>query len=319
MTPLAIRAARAKTSALAIALLVCVIPAEAEILLSLHDAQVLVEHTPDFLRAVERGQCPQTSDSILNGFIATVVVRGGCRRFDWIANLYVDVRTGAVSTDGGTSGPIAIETRDLAALRTKFFATRAEERLTPSDAMCLLGKVPPALQIRESCRRVKIIGEEDGMFAGTIEDTCLDVIYQLTVDRYSGAVAGGMVYRSATLGDIQQSLVMVHSPARLTVEDAKRLVEAPSVLAELKDARCSKVEVDPLHNADEVWLQVSTGCGDQAMINRLSVDVQTAAIRVIGPNANLDSPMIRQARQTLLEEATTRKAAAAETLKKECR
>lgn len=173
---------------LALALSCGVRTSAAAALLGLHEAQALVEHTPVFLCAIERGSCPATSDSTVNGGVATVIVRGGCMRFEWIASFYVDLTTGLVTKDGGPFGPLVIETPDLAKLRSEFFAQREQLRLTSSEAVCLLDKarIPVA---EGACRRVREVREDSSVFVYSIENACArDVSAEVIVDRYSYAL-----------------------------------------------------------------------------------------------------------------------------------
>jgi hypothetical protein len=144
----------------------------------------------------------------------------------------------------------------------------------------------------------------------------------LRVDRYDGIVTNaqtGEVYKSAAVDSFRASLVAARSPARLTIDDAKRMATAYSASLGARDANCTKVDVDPLYNADEVWLQLSRGCGGRAIVTRLSVYVLTGAIRVIGPNTSPDSAELRTLREKILTETRLRKEKAGEAVRAECR
>ena len=82
--------------------------------------------------------------------------------------------------------------------------------------------------------------------------------------------------------------------------------------------KCVQVDVDPVHNADETWLQVRWGCGAEVSVRRLAVNVLTGASRMIASNAALDSPRVLELRQRALNEAKGRKIAAAKMLENEC-
>jgi hypothetical protein len=298
---------------------------KAAVRLGLREAQVLVEHTPAFLRASEKGYCPQTSDGAVNGDSATVVVRGECRYLGVVGDFYVDLRTGVVAQD---PGPAEVRSQELVELRNRLFTMRAEARLVAPEAACLISKLPnvPLKAIKESCRRIMIVSEDDNVILGRIDDICPNPTdsanLQLTVDRYSGAVANaqnGEVYRSAPLDAVRKNLVEIHSPARLTLEDAKGLaIGILSAGPESMNRKCVQVDVDPVHNADEIWLQVRWGCAAEVSVRRFSVNVLTGASRIIGSNVVLDSVRIVELRERALREARARKIAAAKMLENEC-
>jgi hypothetical protein len=301
--------------------------------LDLHDAQSLVEHTPAFLRALETGSCPETSDSTVNDSIATIIVRAGCKRFDWIATLYVDLRTGQVTKDGGPSGPILIETPILAKLRSGLLRQREESRLTAPEATCLLEKLK-ILAAQGPCNRAKIVREEASTFTYSIENACAmgdhDKTGMVIVDRYSYAIAdakSGNVYKSETLEAVRQLLAATRAPARLTVEESRRLAASPAVIAELQrkglltGSGCLRAEVEGtgLSNADEIWVQVAVGCDQDKSVARLSVNALTGSVRVVGPNNVLDSAALRLLQESALGEARARKTAAVTAFKEQCR
>jgi hypothetical protein len=95
-------------SALVVLALIGVARADAAVVLGFHEAQLIAERTPGFLEAVKRGLCPQISDGILNGQIATIIIRTGCGDYGsgYILGVYVDVRTGVVTKDSGAPGGV---------------------------------------------------------------------------------------------------------------------------------------------------------------------------------------------------------------------
>jgi hypothetical protein len=301
---------------------------DAAVILGFHETQVLVQHTPLFLEAAKRGQCPQLSDGILNGHVATFVIRGGCKRYSLVGDLYVDVRTGIITKDNGTPGGVAVETPELAELRRTLFAERANARLTRPNAICLLRRVADSLHPGRTCGGVTILSEDDNSFQGSVDDneSCATIPQrgQLTfaIDRYDGSItdvkSGAAYGKSADVEQLRTDLLAMHSPARLTVEDAKLLAAAYPATVGSAGNQCTKVEVDPLYTADEVWFQIWRGCGDDATVTRLSVIVLSGATRVIDSNASSTSPELQATREKILNEARARKSAAAEGVRKAC-
>src|SRR5262245_39529453 len=139
---------------LATLLLSCGSRMNARAKLGFYEAQLLVEHTPAFLHAVGTGDCPQTSDGLLDGDLATFVVRGGCKQMRWIATFYVDITTGKITVDH-SSGPVTIESDELVELRKSLFARRSQVRLVASDASCLM-RTAAVFAVPDSCVRVTI-------------------------------------------------------------------------------------------------------------------------------------------------------------------
>lgn len=295
--------------------------------LDLRDARILVEHTPVFLDAVHRGECPQTSDAKINGQVATVVIRAGCGSYGWIADLYVQVTTGSVTTDNGTQSGREIETAELASLRKTLFEARADAVLSPIEALCLLRRITVP-DIAPSCRKTTIEREADDAIVSAIDDTCTSGKTETAiVDRYTGAVLDsrtGQAYSSPGLESLRLALLRAHATARLSTEDATSLVESRPVLTALlkrgllTDTKCLMVSVDPFSNADEIWLQVVGACNEGAAVARISVNDISGAMRAVDSGVNLDSPAILQLRQKLLTEAMARRASAVEEVRREC-
>lgn len=295
--------------------------------LDLRDARILVEHTPVFLQAVNRGECPQTSDAKINGQVATVVVRAGCGSYSWIADLYVQVATGSITTDNGTQSGREIETPELASLRKILFEARAAGALSPAEASCLLRRINiPG--IAPSCRKTTVERETDDAIVSAINDICASGKTDTAiVNRYTGAVvdAGtGQAYSSSELESLRLALLRAHDTARLSTEDATSLAKSRPVLTALlkmgllTDTKCLMVSIDPFNNADEIWLQVAGGCNEEAEVARISVNDISGVIRDVGSRVNLDSPAILQLRQKLLADAMARKASALEEVRREC-
>ncbi len=303
--------------------------AVAGVRLDLRDARLLVEDTPVFLQAIKNGDCPQTSDANAKGDTATVVVRGGCNGFGWIGDFYVDLTDGTITTDGGVSGPAKIETQSIADLRSALFAKRANERLSPAEALCLLHKLLEQATA-EPCRRYSIDQVQDSAFIGVVRNICENANQPVpfVVDRYNGKVtsmANGEVYNSSVLDNFRSTVLTAKAPARLSVDDAETLVQAPPVVASLAaiglltDKGCLKVTPDPFNNAEEIWLQLTSGCHSGESVLRLSINDLTGEIRIIGSNMSLASPAVLHLCEEAVGKAKSRKAEATEQVKKECR
>jgi hypothetical protein len=101
---------------------------EAAPTLDLQDARNLVQHTPLFERAKAASECPETSDSTLNGHVATIIVRAGCGLnlgSGYIGSFYVDVISGEITIDG-EKGPVKVDTPKLTALRKTLFLRKSK-------------------------------------------------------------------------------------------------------------------------------------------------------------------------------------------------
>jgi hypothetical protein len=299
------------------------------IALGLHEARELVERAPQFLRAAEAGECPQTSDASVNSNIATIVVRGGCGAYSWIADLYVDLSTGTVTTDAGRPGPRMVETAEMARLRNQLFAARARERILADEALCLLKRVPmPAGG--GSCQKATLIREGSAAFWGTVENTCGSSTgrpLEFAVDRLTAEVRNAGTeerYRTEPLDRLSGDLRVLHSAPRLTGEDARRLAESPPVAQLLIDTKkiqetsCVRAEIEGLGTANEVWVQVSR-CGSEPPASaRLAINVTDASVRLIGSNVELRSPALLRLGQKALAEAKARIDEAAAAVRRAC-
>lgn len=206
------------------------------------------------------------------------------------------------------------------------FARRADSRITKSEAICLLRSALTALPTGQSCDAITTLREDDNQFVAAADDSCANSAQRapltLSVDRYDGIVTDvqtGESYKSAAVDRLRGNLLTSHSPARLTIDDAKRIAAAYSATLGARDAGCARIDVDPQYNADEAWLQLSRGCGDRAVVKVLSVNALTGAIRIVGPNTSPDSLELRTLRRDILREAQFRKTMAAEAVQTACR
>jgi hypothetical protein len=239
----------------------------------------------------------------------------------------VNLTTGAV---GEIPKAESVETPELAQLRTSLFALRAEQRISPSEAMCLINQIRH-LGALDACSSVRIVRVEDDFVYGTIEAECLNQehrVIHVIVNRNTGELKDEdtrEVFASPGIEGLRSAILAAHSPAKLTVDQAMRLVETGPVVAQvvrggwLADDRCADATVESLGNADEDWFQLTTGCAGQAnQIARLSVNIVDGTIRVIEPDAAIASPAIQETRETALAQARSIKASASQTLQKEC-
>jgi hypothetical protein len=306
--------------------------APAATVLGLHEARVIVEHTPTFREAKDRGECPQTVDSAIAGNVATVIIRAGCTGpgvgSGWMGGFDVDLTTGFVSRDH--SYPTEFVSPEPGELRAKLFALRAQTAIPTPEIRCLLNRIPLP-QVPNPCRRVNITREDDNFVFGTIENSCPNAdsgAIHMIVDRYSGDFKtenSGERYGSQELEELRTALADVHSPATLTIDEAKRLVAAEPVIAEIarkgwaKYAKCIVVNAEPVSNADDVWFDLQSGCGESKDTVRLSVNVVDAAITSIVRNMVLNSLAVQQARGRALADARSRRDREAQLVRNRCR
>lgn len=297
--------------------------------LGLHEARILVEHTAVFADAIKEGECPQTGDSAVNGTVATVIVREGCNGGHWIASFFVNLTTGIVTEDPAPEGSSKIETPQLAQLRTSLFALRAAQRISPSEASCLINQIPHP-GAADSCSSVRIERVGEDFIYGTMVAQCsnqANKVIHVIVNRYSGELKdenSGEVFTSPGIENTRATILAAHSPPTLTVDQAKRLVEAAPVVAEvvrhglLSDNRCTNATAETLGNADETWFQLAAGCGQSKEIARLSVNVVDGTIRSIEKNTTIDSPPIQELHKAALAQAQSLNANATRTLQEKC-
>jgi hypothetical protein len=302
--------------------------ASAAPILGLHEARVLVEHTPIFLEAVRRGECPNTSDSAVGPAKAPVIVRHECKGFGLIADFTVDLSTGAVTQVPGGR----IETSQLSQLRARLFVLAESEQISPSEALCLVRQIAPA-QAASSCASVRIDRATNDFFYATLDVPCRgegSKQIRVMVNRHSGELRNEdttEIYTSPEIERRRAVLMRSHSPATLTMDDAKSLVEAPMAVDELvrrgllPNTRCTVVELDPSNNADEEWFQIWVGCGasdESKNLVRISVNLIDGGAHVIGSNRTMTLRSVVGLGKAALAKARSRKAASVETIGKEC-
>lgn len=291
-------------------------------LLTLKDAQVLVEKTPAFMRAQQSGYCPQSGgDAWVSGTTAYFIIRGECKATMLVENVEVDLSTGLI-TDSITSK--SIETPLLGELRTALLKARNAVLITRSEALCLLDTVVPVKSVGQ-CDRVDIIGEDDRYFTVAVSYGCNSKASgkeTLRIDRTSAAVLRNdltLTSLSAAAENLIRELVSKHATPMLTATEAERLTRALWAKDSTAEQQCFKVDRESGHNATDLWFQVRTSCGrGGSRVARIAVDLLTGKSHDIETGKPLDSPQAAELRGYLLTQAQRRVASAAETILKKC-
>jgi hypothetical protein len=235
--------------------------------------------------------------------VASIVVRHDCKGFGLVADFTVDLATGFVNQVPGNR----IETPQLAQLRRKLFALAESEKISPSEVECFMAQIAPARAKIEtssgSCHRAHVDSSDDDFIYGTVDTPRRDGDSQgirVVLNRHTGELMSEStfeVYHSPQkpqIENLRTELVRSHSPARLSVDEVRNLVEMPVTAKELvrrgllPNTRCKTVDLDPSQNADEAWFQIWVGCeaSDESKdVVRLSVNLLDGAARVLGANA----------------------------------
>jgi hypothetical protein len=295
-------------------------PARGAILLTFHDAQELVEHTPAFLKAQGKGYCPQSGgDASVHGATASFVIRGECKAMPFIGSFEVDMASGQV-TDSTTSD--RVETPMLAQVRAELFKARTEALITSAEASCLLKEVATSKE-GSQCTPVRIFEATDSYFMGEVACDAGSLQKEhFRVDRSTGKVTNigpTSPAMSVSAAKLMADLLTAHSRPMLTVGEAEQLVKSLWSADPSKRGGCLKIDRESGHNANDVWLQVRVPCDDEnASVTRVVVDLVRGNVEDLGAGSVQDSPSSADLRKTLLVQAIRRVANARDLVSKTC-
>lgn len=91
------------------------------------DARHLIEHTPDYLRAKDRSQCPRIELLWIDKTTAAFQLRSYCPKgaTGLIGNYFVDLKTGKISRD--IEGEETITSDQLTRLKRKLLGNKQRE------------------------------------------------------------------------------------------------------------------------------------------------------------------------------------------------
>lgn len=290
--------------------------------LSIYDARLLVEHTPAFLRAKEKGLCPTSTDTGIDPYdnhLAVSIVRGECKNPEVIQDFEVNLDTGVVRNQAGDTSPI--ETKELVSVRNKLFEHRLKARLSQEDASCLFDTIVVPTQ-GTKCWDISPVGPRGDTFARTSRKTCPDTAKRLNgdlfLDRYSGEITDSTdrPLTNATYEALRARFMTLHAPLELTEDEAKRMLMAdPSSIPGFGGLSCPTVEAGPNHNAQEIWFQVTSCRGDSYAV--VVVDVATGTLTAL-PDQVLDSAAWRDARTEAFSRARRKRLDAESYVHKAC-
>jgi hypothetical protein len=285
-------------------------------LLTVQEAESLVEFVPDVRVARSGGRCPAFSVGFADDFRLVVQVRGACpdpeSESTLISNYSVDLRTGVI-TEGDNSAPIS--TPEIRQRRTSLLKIAHSRSLSESEAACLvLATLKGEHSIRDTSSSLSVtqVGGADGQqlhFAGLHRLTDLHVIASgfYTVDLVTGRVrddGSGVYVASDTQGLLLSKLQTLHFPLLLSTAQAIEIARHVPIIAERLGDGCVDAQSSGLGLSEEVYVGTLNHCntGGRSVGALVSVNVRTGAVSDPKTMEDLSSSESRRVADALLRD-----------------
>jgi len=266
-------------------------------LLTVREAESIIDMIPEVASARRSGECPQYSVTFVEANKLWIQVRSGCGSGagELIDNYTVDRVTGVAMTS------VTRSTRVLDAAGRAYAARVAEQahtrRLSPEDARCLAN-----LALREDFSgqedpdaTVEVLGKEE---FGRLRFTAVShfpaqpvqIARTLSVDLGSGLVRDddtGVAVSSGILGSVVQKMLLIRRPASLSEHDAL-LVALATPQVQQRTANGCVLTGGGATSARELFGGFS--CNGQSRGPVISIDLQSGKVIDTDNHRVLDSP-----------------------------
>jgi hypothetical protein len=256
-------------------------------LLTVREAESIIERIPGVVEAKERGQCPQSSATYQEMAHFSFQVRSSCGSSGGmlIGNYDLNRRTGAVTLWGDNPLPVAdVAGKELAASLVR----QAQGRiLSTNEARCLAleaARALPGWSADDSSVTVKPFGKAE---RGAMRFTAQHSIgarpatsgRMLTVNLATARIRDdqvGMDVMSESLGSLTSKIVELRKPLWLSDEDAVSIVSIiPTVASRLRDG-CKLATGGAFRSTEAI---VGLSCeGQNADGGSVAVNLQTGAV-----------------------------------------
>lgn len=284
-------------------------------LLTLREAQSLVERVPAVTDAAKRGECPAFSPTFDSTEQLSFQVRRGCGRDggSLISNYSVNRATGRVTLWGDDPRPV--ETPDGKATADRLVQQARDRILSTGEAYCLAteaAKSLPNWDTPASAISVKPLGtlnrfEHTLHFTASRRDSRASLVLgrMLTVNLSSALVRDdntGMIVMSSGLGSLTSKLFQLRAAPALTADDAGTIAMSLPAFASAVREGC-RIYVDTLFRSTEA-LVLARCDGTDAARSRVAVDLQTGAILDAETRVPLDTPAGPVAQELLVRART---------------
>ena len=287
-------------------------------LLTVREAEFLVEHVPDVLNAYRNGECPTSSTSFDGQEVVNFQVRISCgpNSGQLLDNFAVNRRTGSVTP--WSDDPIPISDAQLRMITARLISEARKRSLSVSQAKCLAAEASRALPGWSGAGDSVVLKQlgNANRFEGTIEFTATRVSpirpvssrRLLTVDLGEPAVRDdetGVTIASPDVGGLLSKLTEMHLPLMLTDEEAASIALVVPRVASNLGAEC-KLDVGGAFYASYALMGVSCGNRGIAASNVL-VNLETGSVEDPDTHKSLNSEETQRLAHKLLSGAQTRR------------
>jgi hypothetical protein len=283
-------------------------------ILTVQEAESLVEQAPEVAAALRRGDCPTFSTSYLDPLKLLVQARtqcSGATAGQLLGNFLVDRSTGSV-TVGETGPPIA--TPEMELKRTLLVSRARDRRLSSAEAACLaLAAFRGRLEVDEGDEPVSVrqlgqavLSEIRFSIERRVRKPPMELGGLFSVDVSTAHVREdgvGVDAYSSELGRLASDLVTLRMPPALSAEDVAEIALAVPLFAERMTDQCIAAQPYYAATADEAEVGIINYCtraqvpgGPVAYVN-----VRTGAVTDPKTHTALSSPESKETARRLLD------------------
>jgi hypothetical protein len=256
-------------------------------LLTVQEAESLIELIPEVRSAQQEGRCPTFSVSYFAGSTVWVQVRGAYPDAQMesalISNYIVDRRTGVVTEGEATP---TISTLEMERLRTELLARARSRGLSAAEASCL---AIAALKSRAAGREpgdsfvAKQVGRQQGkqmQFSAQHHSPRQHAITSglFSVELSSGRVRDdetGMEVVSPELASVRANMLTVRFPPRLSVDAAVAIALQTPLVAHQVSGDCLRIMASGSGTPNDLYVGILSECP-----NRTGVSGPIAAVNL---------------------------------------
>ncbi len=284
-------------------------------LLTLREAEAIVEKIPEIATARLKGQCPQLSATYSGAVELSIQARVGCGPTGGmlINNYTVDRRTGTVATWGDNPKPVLNPDGELLARQ---LVQQARARILSLDeSRCLAlraAKSLPGWSDNGSVVSVRPFGRNgriEVQFTAEQRSTAHaeETGRLLTINRSTVQVRDdetGMNLMSAGVGELIAKLMVLRTPPWLTDEDAVLIaLQVPAVAARVPD-KC-RLYAGGAFNSDEV--EAGATCDGRPVGGAITINLRTGEVRDAESQKTMASPKSEQLTHQILDDESKRR------------
>jgi hypothetical protein len=302
-------------------------------LLSVREAESLVEEVPEFQAAKRQGRCPDFSVGYVDSVTLLIQVRGDCPDADTastlISDYMVDRRTGIVSK-GEASTPITSPAMERQ--RKELLQGVRTRSVSRNEAACLvLAAFKSKAHIHETTESFSVtqIGASEGHELQYSAQQHLLGRHAVTsgfftVDTATGRVRDdgtGADVASAEIGSLVSNLFALRFPPLLSTDDAVEVALHVQIISLRLSGSCSTAIASGTGTAEEVFIGITSQCRGMPETSGVlaSVNIRTGVVTDPKTLKDISSAESQRIARRLLDEVERHQAKARSDIGAECR